>query len=285
MNHLIANVFTGLVTDENEKYFFVQKDGVTFRLDKTEGEFKIGDAVRGFAYPDNHGHLAFTTKIPKARIGHFAFGEVTGSRRDLGVFIDIGLPNKDVVLSLDDLPTMKELWPKKGDRLNISLKVDNKDRIWAELASESIFKAMSRIATQEMKNKNISGTVYRLKLVGTYILTDDFYIGFIHPNERYQEPRLGEHVQGRVIGVRPDGVLNISLKPRAYEAISDDAQMIMTFLERSADGSIPYTDKTDPETIKSTFGISKGQFKRALGNLMKNGKVKQVDGKTVKIEE
>ncbi len=116
-----------------------------------------------------------------------------------------------------------------------------------------------------------------------YILTDDLYIGFIHPSERFQEPRLGEKVVGRVIGVRPDGVLNLSLKPRSHEVISDDALMILTFLERANDHQIPFTDKSSPDEIKQTFGISKAQFKRALGHLMKQKLIKQEDGKTILI--
>ena len=83
-----------------------------------------------------------------------------------------------------------------------------------------------------------------------------------------------------MIGVRPDGVLNLSLKPRAYEAISDDAQMILTILERSADQQINFTDKSDPEEIMKAFGISKGAFKRALGNLLKQGLITQENGVT-----
>ena len=54
MNNLLATVITGLVIDENAKAYFVQKDGVTFMLDKAEGEHKIGDMVKGFAYTDMH---------------------------------------------------------------------------------------------------------------------------------------------------------------------------------------------------------------------------------------
>ena len=60
-----------------------------------------------------------------------------------------------------------------------------------------------------------------------------------------------------------------SLKPRSHEVISDDALMILTFLERANDHQIPFTDKSSPDEIKQTFGISKAQFKRALGHLMK----------------
>lgn len=285
MNELLATIFTGLIIDENDQFYFLQKNGVTFRLSKQEGTHEIGEAVEGFGYLNQKQEPEMTTVIPSSRVGQFAFGTVTGTRKDLGAFVDIGLNDKDVVVSLDELPMMRELWPKKGDQLMISLKVDNKDRIWGELADEKIFKAMSKVGTEEMKNKDLSGIVYRLKMAGTYILTDDFYIGFIHPEERFQEPHLGETVKGRVIGVRPDGILNVSLKPRAHEAIGDDAAMILTFLERAADHKIAFTDKSNPEEIKQTFGISKGQFKRAIGNLLKQRKIKQENGYTILIDK
>ncbi len=285
MNELLASVFNGMIIDENEQFYFVQKNGLTFKLAKTEGEHALGEAVEGFAYQNQKQELRFTTEIPKSRKGHYAFGEVTDNRRDLGIFVNIGLPDKDVVVSLDELPTMRELWPKKGDRVMISLRVDHKDRIWGSLADEKIFQALSKRGNETLKNKDISGTVYRLKLVGTYFLTDDFYIGFIHPSERFQEPRLGEQVNGRVIGVRPDGVLNVSLKPRAHEAIGDDAAMIVAFLERAPENQMNYTDKSSPEEITQMFGISKGQFKRALGNLMKQRMIEQKDGVTKLIKK
>ncbi|EOH98516.1 hypothetical protein UAW_01112 [Enterococcus haemoperoxidus ATCC BAA-382] len=285
MNELLAQIFTALVIDENESHYFLQKNGITLRLSKEEGSHEIGEAVEGFGYMNQKQEPEMTTLIPTARIGQYAFGTVTGTRRDLGAFVDIGLKDKDVVVSLDELPVMRELWPKKGDQLMVALKVDNKERIWGELADEKIFKAMAKPGTEELKNENISGIVYRLKMIGSFVLTDDFYIAFIHPSERYQEPRLGERVNGRVIGVRPDGTLNISLKPRGYEAISDDAAMILTFLERSADHKIPFTDKSNPEEIKQTFGISKAQFKRAIGNLLKQGKITQETGFTILKEE
>lgn len=280
MNHLLATVISGLVIDENEKYYFVQKEGHTFRVYKEELVTSIGQMVEGFTYLNQKQQLAMTTKIPKVRQGHYAFSKVTEVRKDLGVFLDIGLPDKEMVLSLDELPTLTNLWPKVGDELLIGLRVDDKARIWATLADEKIFKAMSRKANESMHNQNVLARVYRLKMAGTYVLTQDFYLGFIHPTERYAEPRLGELVDARVIGLREDGVLYLSMKPRSYEAISEDAQMILAYLNQSASKSMPYTDKSSPEEIKQLFGISKGQFKRALGHLMKQNLIEQVDGKT-----
>lgn len=284
MNELLATVFTGIVTDENDHHYFVQKNGQTFKLNKEEGNHALGEAVEGFGYLNQKKEASFTTEIPKIRKGHYAFAPVTDVRRNLGVFVDIGLPDKDIAVSLDELPTMHELWPKKGDRLMIALVVDKKERIWASLAEDKNFQSLKKIANENMHNKDISGTVYRPKIVGTYLLTDDYYIGFVHPSERYMEPRLGEHVSGRVIGVRPDGVLNISLKPRAYEAIPDDAAMIYAYLKQRPGQEMPYTNKTPPEDIKQLFGISKAQFKRALGHLMKQSLIVQEEGLTKMVQ-
>lgn len=285
MNESLGNVITGIVTDANDDAYFVQKDGITYELPKTEEmSYALGDAVEGFAYVGINKDFMMTQDIPKVTVGHYAFSEVTDVRKDLGVFVDIGLPDKEVVVSLDELPTEKHLWPKKGDKLLVTLRVDDKDRIWGQLADEEYFESISRKEKPEKEklvNQDIKGIAYRLKVIGTYVLTEDNYLGFIHPSERDTEPRLGEEISGRVIGIGQEGsTVNISLRPRAHEAIPDDAAMLLAILERTKDGSFPYTDKSSPEDIKAYFGISKGQFKRALGNLMKQKKVVQVDGET-----
>ncbi|AYW48314.1 DNA-binding protein [Tetragenococcus osmophilus] len=280
MNELIASVFTGVITDENEQYYFVQKSGQTFRLKKEEGDFTLGEAVEGFGYLNQKQEAAFTTNIPKIRKGHYAFAPVTEVRRDLGVFVDIGLPDKDIAVSLDELPTLHNLWPKKEDRLMIALRVDKKGRIWGTLAEDKHFQSLKKVASEDMQNKDISGNVYRLKLAGSYLLTEDYHIGFIHPSERYAEPRLGQYVSGRVIGVRPDGILNVSLKPRAYEAIPEDAAMIYAYLKQRPNQEMAYTIKSSPEEIEQLFGISKARFKRALGNLLKQRLIVQENGVT-----
>lgn len=61
MNTHLATMVTGLVTDENTDYYFVQKDGVTFALAKQEGAHKLGDMVEGFVYTDKHQKKRMTT--------------------------------------------------------------------------------------------------------------------------------------------------------------------------------------------------------------------------------
>ena len=225
-----------------------------------------------------------TLKIPEVQMYKYDFGEVVDTRRDLGVFVDIGLEDKDIVVSLDDLPDEHRNWPQKGDTIMIKLVVDNKNRVWGKLADLDIYNQLVRSPDAKMMNRNIDCIVIANRFSGTYVLADDYYMGFIHPSERYNEMRIGEKINARVVGIS-NNRLNLSAKPRAYESISDDAKMVLAVLQRSLAHKIPYTDKSSPEDIQNNFGISKGAFKRAVGNLMKSGYVKQEDGYTILIKE
>lgn len=276
MESLLATYLVGLITDENDQYYYVQKEGQTYALDKREGEHALGDSVKGFAYVDMKQKRRLTTIEVTADRENFGWGQVTEVRRDLGVFVDTGLPDKQVVVSLDILPELKELWPKKGDRLYIRLEVDAKERIWGILASPEDFHRLARPAYDNMQNQTWPAIVYRLKLSGTFVyLPENNMLGFVHPTERFAEPRLGQVLDARVIGFRQvDRTLNLSLKPRSHEMLANDAQMIAQYLQSNG-GFMTLNDKSSPQAIKETFGISKGQFKKALGGLMKAGKIKQ----------
>ena len=290
INSVLGKVVDAVMIDENDHDYFVQpaRNGQTYRLSKDESPqvLHIGGSVRGFVYENENHQLQMTCQhIPTVQVDHYDFGTVVGVRRDLGVFVDIGLPNKDIVVSLDDLPSLKHLWPQKGDRLMMALKVDDKNRIWGQLADESVFEAIANRPNPRMKNKDVKAPVYRLKMAGTFVITDDYCLGFIHPSERDQEPRLGQRISARVIGLSSHGSLNLSLKPRAYQAIGEDAQMLLEMLRRTPDHTLPFTDKSDPEAIRQEFGISKGQFKRAVGHLLKARMVSMVNGKLILIKD
>ncbi|MCK3676930.1 S1-like domain-containing RNA-binding protein [Lactiplantibacillus plantarum] len=287
MDSIIGTVVTAKVTDENDEAYFVQIDGQTLWVDKTEPEkpLHIGGLYEGFVYENEDHHLQMTRFVPEISFDHFVWGTVVRTRHDLGVFVDVGLPNKDLVVSLDELPTISQLWPKKDDRLYVKLARDNKQRLWATLAELTDFEAIAKPYDRvQVKNTDTMATVFRLKMAGTSVITDDNHLGFVHPSEREQEPRMGQHVKARVIGFLRDGELNLSLKPRGYEEIGDDAQMLLAALQHQADHALPFWDKSDPDDIRNYFGISKSQFKRAVGNLLKQRLISQQPGEIKLLE-
>ncbi len=276
MDSLLGTIITAMVIDKNEKNLFVQKDGITFKVvDEDVDNFEIGDMVEGFAYIDQRDDYVLMTETPKIQVGTYGWGEVVEVHRDLGVFVDVGWVNKDLVVSLDDLPILKNVWPRKGDQLMLSVRVDNKERMWGQLVSYNDMLGSARPASGEMHNDDVKGVVVNSLKAGSYVELEGDYLGFIHPSEREREPRLGEAIEARVIGVREDAVLYLSMLPRAHEVLDEDASMLMEIMLRTEDKRIPYTDKSSPEDIREYFAISKGQFKRAFGRLLKEGLAKQ----------
>lgn len=282
--HHYGEIIEARITDQNDQAYFVQADGVTYRLNKSECSetMNVTDVVEGFAYENMHHEKCFTTDIPEVRKGTFGWAEVVAVRKDLGVFVNIGLIDKDIVVSLDDMPEGNEYWPKKGDQLFISLRVDAKNRMWGVLGIEENLKPLFKSGSPDMMNINVKGRVYRVLNVGVQAISDAHIPIFIHASEMINPLRLGQTFEGRVIDYhKKGGTLNVSTKPRAYEAIDDDAAMIQAILEKAPDHFLPLHDKSHPMEISNYLGISKGQFKRAVGNLLKNQSIRQEKGKGI----
>lgn len=51
---------------------------------------------------------------------------------------------------------------------------------------------------------------------------------------------------------------------------------VFSIIEEFA-GVLPFDDKASPEVIKREFGLSKNAFKRAVGHLLKEGKIEIKD--------
>lgn len=286
MNNILGKVVTAMIIDKNEQFLFAQKDGITIKVvDKETDAHEIGEMIEGFIYIDKKEDVVMMTEIPEIREDKFGWGEVVAVQHDLGVFVDVGWIGKDLVVSMDELPIFKNVWPRKGEKLYLSSYVDENSRLWGKLVGVDQLLAAAEKGNEEMHNNDVKGTIVSALKAGSYVWLEDDFLGFIHPNEREEEPRLGKSIEGRVVGLREDGVLYVSLLPRAHEVLDEDAAMIFEVLKRSVDYRIPYHDKSSPDDIREQFGISKGQFKRAVGRLMKNKLVMQDEHGTYITEE
>ena len=93
---------------------------------------------------------------------------------------------------------------------------------------------------------------------------------------------VGEWITARVTSVKEDGKLDLSLRERIPEQMIIDGEKVISVI-KSFDGALPFNDKASPEVIKREMGMSKNEFKRAVGNLYKNGKVDITDGRIRKL--
>ncbi|WP_338472133.1 S1-like domain-containing RNA-binding protein [Niallia sp. XMNu-256] len=275
----IGQVITLKVTRQTEFGYFLTDgtEDILLHNNEVHRELESEEDVEVFLYTDSQGRIAATTTIPKVTVGTYDWATVTDMKQGLGVFLDIGI-QKDMLLGKEDLPVHKSVWPDIGDMLFITLRVNKNNRIYVKTATDPIIEEHSVKATREIFNKSVHGFIYRTAKVGSWIYTVEGYKGFIHESQRDVEPRLGEKVEGRVIDVKEDGTINVSLLPRKHEALDKDAEEILSILQ--ARGAMPYWDKSMPEDIQERFNMSKAAFKRALGRLMKEGMIYQEEGWT-----
>ena len=102
---------------------------------------------------------------------------------------------------------------------------------------------------------------------------DDRYSALIPKREMFGSLKVGMEVEARVVKVQEDGKLDLSIRKKAFLQMDDDAQMVLEKINGYG-GKLPFTDKADAELIKKEFGISKNAFKRAVGRLLKEQKIK-----------
>lgn len=241
-------------------------------LEEIKGDIEIGQLLDVFIMKDK-----VTMYLPKLTVGMFDWVRVSEVKNG-SIYVDIGT-KEPVILPERDLPSFRSVWPEKGDRLYVTLKANQEGNLFVVPAKERQFAHLINDASDVDLNDRLAGYVIRTAREGTVILSEQGYRGFIHHSEREREPRLGELVSARVIEVKEDGTLNMSFKPLAYERIDDDAEEILSYLKAN-NREMNFTDHSKPDDIRKTFHMSKSAFKRALGRLMRENKIKQVDGKT-----
>ncbi len=223
-----------------------------------EMEVSVGEELNVFIYRDSEDRLIATLKQTKAVIGTMAKLEVVDVT-PIGAFLDWGL-EKDLLLPKGQ----EEGLIKKGETHLVGIYEDNKGRVSATM---NIYKFLLPTFNFE-ENDKITGTVYRIEPeIGVFVAVEDRYFGLIPRSECFREHKVGEVVEGRVMRVREDGKLDLSLRELKIQQMDKDAELI---LKKMREGNFNLTDKSSPDDIKKALGMSKKAFKRAMGTLYKN---------------
>ena len=224
---------------------------------------RIGDKLNVFIYKDSSDRLIATTRTPFLTTGEVGVLTVKEVGR-IGAFLDMGL-EKD--LKEQNHPV------QAGEKCLVAVYRDKSGRLAATM---NVYRYMSSDSPYH-KDDRVTGTVYEInERLGAFVAVDNKYYGMIPEKELYGGIRPGDTVEARVLKVRPDGKLDLSTREKSYIQMDADAQLVWDAME-SRGGSLPFTDKASPEVIKNEFHLSKNAFKRAVGHLLKEGRIRITD--------
>ena len=224
---------------------------------------KTGDELEVFLYKDSKDRLIATTAEPYITLGKVARLKVKEVTK-IGAFLDWGL-EKDLFLPFKQ-QTKKV---KAGDECLVGLYTDKSDRLCATM---NVYEYLSQESPYQ-KDDRVKGTVYEIsENFGAFVAVDDKYSGLIPKREFFGQAKIGDVVETRVTRVKEDGKLDLSLREKTYLQIEKDAEQVMKVIDEFA-GVLPFTDKATPEVISREMSMSKNAFKRAVGHLLKEGKV------------
>lgn len=224
---------------------------------------KLADSVEVFVYRDSKDRMIATTNMPKLVMGQVA--ELTVAQvGKFGAFLDWGL-EKDLLLPYKQ----QKKRVKEGDKVLVSLYIDKSGRL---CATTNVYENL-RSDSNYKKDDKVVGRVYEIsENFGAFVAVDNIYSALIPKKELYGNVSLYEDIEARVVKVNEDGRLTLGIRDKAYVQIEKDAQIVRELLD-SYEGAIPFNDKADPEIIKRECGMSKNEFKRAVGHLLKNREI------------
>ena len=228
----------------------------------------IGDEIEVFLYKDSQDRLISTTKEAKLKMGEVAALTVE-SVQQIGAFLDWGL-EKDLFL-----PYKEQIGKvQAGDNILVRLYIDKSHRLCASMKG---LYDMLETDSPYQRGDMVHGRVYVFgNDFGTFIAVDDKYSAMIPRHEDCSFLRIGDSVEARVSGVKPDGKLDLTLREKAYMQMDKDAELVLQALDEYA-GVLPFNDKASPEVIMREMKMSKNAFKRAVGRLYKERKVEITD--------
>ncbi len=224
----------------------------------------VGDKVEVFLYRDSEDRMIATCRRPKLQLGQVGWLDVVQVAR-IGAFLDWGL-DKDLLLPFREQPRTRV---REGQEVLVAVYLDKSGRLCATMNVYPYLRTDSPYTAGDQ----VTGTVYETsRNFGAFVAVDSIYSALIKKKELVRDIRIGETVSARVTAVKADGKLDLSIREKGYLQMDTDMARILARLQAEG-GTLMLSDKSSPEEIREQMGMSKNEFKRAIGHLYKEGKI------------
>ncbi|MBS7689959.1 GntR family transcriptional regulator [Pseudomonas lalucatii] len=226
---------------------------------------EVEDWLNVFIYLDSDDKLIATTEKPKVQVGEFASLKVVDINR-VGLFLNWGLP-KDLLL-----PHSEEKRPLQvGDYCVVHVFLDKRSK--RITATARLDRYLDQLPVNYRVGQEVDLLVVEATDMGFKAIINGQHWGLIHKNELFKFLRSGMREKGFIKEVRADGKISLSLQPVGQDAVGSLSEQILAKL-RERGGMLELSDKSSPQAISALFRASKGNFKKAIGGLYKQGRIR-----------
>ena len=213
-----------------------------------------------FVYSDSEDRLVATTEKPLTMVGDFAFLKVVAISK-FGAFLDWGLPKDLLVPFREQKADMVE-----GRSYLVYLFVDLLTKRIA--ASAKLDKYLDNTPPEYEMGDKVQLLITEETDLGYKAIVNNEHWGMLYKNQLYQTLSPGQKIMGYINKVRDDEKIDLLLEKPGYEKVDAISQKILDELKQNR-GFMAVSDKTSPDMINALFGISKKNFKKAIGSLYK----------------
>ncbi len=227
--------------------------------------FKVGDEINVFVYLDNEERVTATTLIPHIQLNDFAALTVAEVNR-MGAFMDMGIVKQLLI------PYKEQAFPmEEGKTYLVYMYLDQKTE---RLVGTSKFNRYLNIEECTLQiGEEVDLIITHSSSLGTNVIINKMYQGLIFKSDVNQPLKPGQKLKGFIKLIREDGKIDVLLQEEGVASFEPNAEKVLEILRRS-DGFLGLHDKSDPEEISKRLLMSKKSFKRAIGNLYRDQKIK-----------
>lgn len=225
---------------------------------------EVGSELEVFLYTDSEDRTIATTRRPRAQAGQCASLRVVQVNH-AGAFLDWGLP-KDLLVPFGE----QRVPMREGNSYVVFIYVDKPSgRL---VATSKLERWLSEDGSDFKANQPVDLFISARTDMGYKAVVNQSHLGLIYKTEVLQPLKIGQKLKGFVRRVREDGRLDLGLQLQGQQVRDDLGEKILAHLADN-EGRSSLCDRSSPEEIYATYKVSKGNYKKALGGLMKQGKI------------
>jgi len=224
-----------------------------------------GDEVEVFVHFDSEDRIVASTDFPKVMVDQFGYLKVV-EVTSYGAFLDWGLP-KDLFVPFREQTIKME----KDKSYLVRLYVD---RITGRIVGTAKYKKYLNLTDVDfVVGDEVELIIANRTDLGYNAIINEAHLGILYFNEIFKPIETGDRIKGFIKKIREDGKIDLNLEKQGYEKVDPVSDELLEKLKNSKNQFLPYSDKTDPEEIKESLGISKKTFKKAIGLLYKQKRI------------